>query len=59
MGQLFSVQQVAMAIGMNVKTVERWCRRGVLRAVRFGDRWRVTDEELERIRREGLPRSSD
>ncbi len=54
MGQLFSVDDVAMAFGLHAKTVERWCRAGIIRAVRLGSRWRVATEEVERIRREGV-----
>ena len=56
MGQLFSLNNVAVALGFHVKTVEVWCRKGAIRAVRLGGRWRVAAEEVERIRREGVSR---
>ena len=54
LGELFSCSDVAGALALHAKTVERWCRSGLIRAVRLGVRWRVTAEEVERIRREGV-----
>jgi excisionase family DNA binding protein len=54
--KLFSVGEVAFMLGLHVQTVQRWCAAHRLQAVRLGLRWRVPAEEIERIRREGLPR---
>lgn len=34
-------------------TVIDWCARGLVKAVRYGQRWYVTAEEVERLRCEG------
>jgi excisionase family DNA binding protein len=56
MDKLFSLQEVSVILGFHLRTVQQWCAAGRLPAVRLGSRWRVPAEEIERIRREGLPR---
>lgn len=58
MGQLFSLNDVAVVLGFHVKTVELWCRKETIRAVKLGGRWRVPAEEVERIRQGGLPKDA-
>lgn len=56
MGKLFSQEEVAVTLGVHLKTVQHWCRAGRIRAVRVGKWWRVPEGEVERITREGVPR---
>lgn len=55
MDKLFSVEEVSIILGLHAQTVQRWCAARKLQAVRLGLRWRVPAEEIERIRREGVP----
>jgi excisionase family DNA binding protein len=46
---LYSLEQVAERLGLNVRTVRGYVRSGRLKAVRIGKQYRVTREDLEAI----------
>ena len=51
----FTMAQVAEELQVNVKTVKRWVKAGKIKVIRLGHRTvRITEEELNRIKREGL-----
>ena len=47
MPQLYSVEQVANRLGLNVRTVRGYIREGRLSAVRIGKQYRIAAEDLE------------
>jgi excisionase family DNA binding protein len=46
---MYSLEQVAEGLGLNVRTVRHYVRSGRLKAVRIGKQYRVTREALESI----------
>ncbi len=45
-----SPQEVADALGFSVKTIQRFCRDGLLPAIKFGKRrWLIDAEKFERL----------
>jgi excisionase family DNA binding protein len=46
---LYSLEQIAERLGLNVRTVRGYVRSGRLKAVRIGKQYRVTREDLEAI----------
>ena len=56
--QMYSVAEVARALGVAERTVHGWIERGVLHAVRVGRRvWTVPESEVQRLQRSPLPRA--
>ena len=51
--ELFSVEQVAVKLGLHVRTVRNYVRDGRLKAVRIGKQYRIAAEDLEAFT--GLP----
>lgn len=45
--ELFSVEQVAERLGLNVRTIRAYVRDGRLKAVRIGKQYRIAREDLE------------
>jgi excisionase family DNA binding protein len=45
--ELYSVEQVAERLGLNVRTVRAYVRDGRLKAVRIGKQYRIAREDLE------------
>lgn len=45
---LLTPEEVAAALRVEVPTVRAWFRTGVLRAVKVGREWRMTQSELDR-----------
>lgn len=52
--QLASCQEVADALGVSPYSVGRWCREGLLKAVKLRKEWRIPRAELERVLAQGL-----
>jgi excisionase family DNA binding protein len=46
---MYSLNQVAMRLGLHVRTVRAYVRTGRLRAIRIGKQYRVAREELEAL----------
>lgn len=44
--QVYSAAQVAAMLDVNIKTVQRLCRRGELQAVKRLRKWYITDTAL-------------
>ena len=54
--QLYSIDQVANRLGLNVRTVRNYVREGRLKAVRIGKQYRIAAEDLAAMT--GRPASS-
>lgn len=54
--QLLRTEHVAAVLQWHPASVRRAIRQGRIRAVRIGQQWRVSAEELARMQNEGLPR---
>ena len=59
--RLFSLEEIALQLGLNVRTVRAYVRSGRLKATRIGKQYRVTSEDLEamtgsRVDRDAVPR---
>jgi excisionase family DNA binding protein len=59
--RLYSLEQVAERLGLQVRTVRSYVRSGRLQAIRIGKQYRVTRESLEDLtgaapKREAVPR---
>ena len=51
----YTMAQVAEELQVHIMTVKRWVKDGKIKVVRLGYRTvRITEEELNRIKREGL-----
>ncbi len=51
----FTIQEVARELQVHEDTVRRWVRQGKVKVIRLGHRTvRITEEELKRIKLEGL-----
>ena len=51
----YTIKQVAAELQVNPITIERWIKAGKINVVRLGYHTvRITDKELNRIKREGL-----
>jgi excisionase family DNA binding protein len=49
MEELFTPQEVAQKLKIDMSTVYRWIREGRLKAVKIGHFWRVSESELSRL----------
>ena len=50
-----TIKQVAKELQIHPATVRRWIREGKLKVTRLGHRTvRITEEEFERLKREGF-----
>ena len=54
--RLYSLEQVAERLGLQVRTVRSYVRSGRLKAIRIGKQYRVTRESLEDLTGAALPR---
>jgi excisionase family DNA binding protein len=59
--RLYSLEQVAERLGLQVRTVRSYVRSGRLKAIRIGKQYRVTRESLEdltgsALKRDAIPR---
>ena len=50
----YTVREVAMWLGVSEWTVYMWIKFRRLKAVKIGRRWYISQDELERITKEGL-----
>lgn len=49
MEELFTPQEVAQKLKIDMSTVYRWIREGRLKAVKIGHFWRISESELSRL----------
>ena len=56
--KMYSLEQVAEQLGLNVRTVRGYVRSGRLKALRLGKQYRVAREDLESITGASGPRTS-
>lgn len=50
---MYTVEQVANALQVSQMTIFRKLNNGKIKGVKIGTSWRISEEELERIKREG------
>jgi excisionase family DNA binding protein len=55
---MYSLEQVAERLGLHVRTVRGYVRRGTLKAVRIGKQYRVARADLESISGQSEPRAA-
>ena len=51
--KLLSFQTVALTLGISYMSAYRFVNTGQIKAVRIGVKWKVTQEELDRLTAEG------
>lgn len=51
---MLKAKEVAEILHLNERTVRRWLNDGKIKGVRFGQEWRVSCEEVERLKKEGV-----
>ena len=51
MDRFYSIRQASNLLGIKVRTVREWIRRGKLKAVKYGvsNRWFISEDEIRRI----------
>lgn len=53
-GNVYTVNEVADAIRVNTATIFRALAKGKIKGVKFGNVWRISEEEVQRILKEGF-----
>lgn len=48
------MQEAGEKLGKHPNTIQRWIKRGAIRCVKIGRDWEISQEEIDRIKREGL-----
>jgi putative molybdopterin biosynthesis protein len=51
---MYDLYEVAKMLSVSYMTVYRAVRRGDIKAVKIGKQWRVSEESLESIRKDGV-----
>lgn len=51
---MYTAREVASILKVHEMTVIRHIRSGEIKAVKIGCGWRISEQELERIKREGF-----
>ena len=49
-----TVQEVAKEFGVNEITIKRLIYNNKINAIKIGNRWKISDEEFERMKKEGV-----
>lgn len=49
MENYYTPQEVAQKLKLNVRTLYKWIREGKLKAVKIGDVWRISENDLNRL----------
>jgi excisionase family DNA binding protein len=49
MAKFYSPSEVAKMLGVNPRTVARWCRFGKIKALRVFNRWKIPESEVKRL----------
>lgn len=50
---MLTIEQVAKALQLHNMTIFRYLKCGKIKGIKIGRDWRISEEELERIKREG------
>ena len=53
MKKMYKVKEIAEIFGFTPRTIRSFIKRGYLRAIKSGGRYRITQEEIDRIIAEG------
>ena len=48
------IPKAAKLIGRSEHTIRNWIKSGILNATKLGRDWEISEEEVERIKRDGL-----
>ena len=48
------IPKAAIAFNRSTKTIRTWIKSGILHATKLGRDWEISEEEVERIKRDGL-----
>lgn len=51
MKKMYSINQLADILGVHRNTILNWIKLGKVKAVRIGNLWRVSEEEIEVIKK--------
>jgi excisionase family DNA binding protein len=51
---MLTIKQVAEALNVCAMTIMRHLTKGTIRGIKVGKSWRISQEELDRIKREGF-----
>ena len=51
--EMLPLPVAAVRLGISVATVQRLCHRGAMKFIRIGRQMKISQEELERVAREG------
>jgi len=51
---VLSVNDIANYLKIHINTVFRYIKQGKIKAIKIGGIWRVSEEEFERIKKEGV-----
>ena len=51
---MYTIKEVAIKLGLHRNTIIKALKTGKIRGVRFGKVWRITEEEIERIKKVGF-----
>ena len=54
MEQYFTVAELASLIHKGLSTCYRWLEHGIIRGVRVGNRWLISETEIQRILNGGV-----
>jgi excisionase family DNA binding protein len=48
------IPKAAIALNRSTKTIRTWIKSGILHATKLGRDWEISEEEVDRIKRDGL-----
>lgn len=51
---MYTAKEVADILKLNERTVRNWINDGKIKAVKLNSEWRVSEEELNKIKKEGV-----
>ena len=51
---MLTIKETAAALNLSYRTVFNYIKKGDIKAVRIGRKWLVKEEEVERLRNEGM-----
>ncbi len=51
--EFLTKHEAGKVLNAHADTVARWCRSGILKGVKIGQRWKIPAEEIRRLAEEG------